>query len=283
MNDKILQLYPAPSREVSLRGLYLEHDLRTQTEGLDRVFVCANFVGSLDGRIAIPNPSGKGVTLAEAITNPRDWRLFQELAVQADILITSGRYLREYAEGAKQEILQIYDDPQFEDLRNWRLSRGVSSQPDLAVISGRLDFDVPPALLDGDRSLLVFTSKSADPEQILRLKDQGARILFAGEESVDGRKLCAHMTDLGYQTAYSGAGPKVLHILASSGALDRLYLTFVSRLLGGDPYASILEGPLLDPPQDLQLNTLYFDPYCIEGLGQLFASYDRVEQPSQSG
>lgn len=276
MNDKILQLFPAPSHEVSLLGLYLEHDLRAHAEGLDRVFVCANFVGSLDGRIAVPDPSGKGVALAEAITNPRDWRLFQELAVQADILITSGRYLREYAKGAKQEILQIYDDPQFEDLRNWRLSRGVSSQPDLAVISSRLDFDVPPALLEGDRSLLVFTTKSADPDQIQRLKAQGAKVLFAGEESVDGQELCAHMTELGYRTAYSGAGPKVLHLLASSGVLDRLYLTFVNRLLGGDPYASILEGPLLDPPLDLQLNTLYFDPYGIEGLGQLFASYDRV-------
>lgn len=276
MNDKILQLFPAPSHEVSLRGLYLEHDLRAHAEGLDRVFVCANFVGSLDGRIAVPDPSGKGVALAEAITNPRDWRLFQELAVQADILITSGRYLREYAKGAKQEILQIYDDPQFEDLRNWRLSRGVSPQPDLAVISSRLDFDVPPALLEGDRSLLVFTTKSADPDQIQHLKAQGAKVLFAGEESVDGQELCAHMTELGYRTAYSGAGPKVLHLLASSGVLDRLYLTFVNRLLGGDPYASILEGPLLDPPLDLQLNTLYFDPYGIEGLGQLFASYDRV-------
>jgi len=277
LNDKILQLFPAPSHEVSLRGLYLEHDLRAHAEGLDRVFVCANFVGSLDGRIAVPDPSGKGVALAEAITNPRDWRLFQELAVQADILITSGRYLREYAKGAKQEILQIYDDPQFEDLRNWHLSRGVSPQPDLAVISSRLDFDVPPALLEGDRSLLVFTTKSADPDQIQHLKAQGAKVLFAGEESVNGQELCAHMTELGYRTAYSGAGPKVLHLLASSGVLDRLYLTFVNRLLGGDPYASILEGPLLDPPLDLQLNTLYFDPYGIEGLGQLFASYDRVD------
>ena len=277
MKDKILQLYPAPSREVSLRGLYLEHNLRAHAEALDRVFVCANFVSSLDGRIAIPNPSGKGVTLAEAVTNPRDWRLFQELAVQTDILITSGRYLREYSTSVKQEILQIYDDPQFEDLRNWRLSRGLSSQPDLAVISGRLDFDVPPALLGDDRSLLIFTTKSSDPNQIQRLKDQGARILFAGEESVDGQKLCAHMTELGYRTAYSGAGPKVLHLLASSGVLDRLYLTFANRLLGGEPYASILEGPLLDPPINLQLNTLHFDPYGIEGLGQLFASYDRVE------
>lgn len=277
MNDKILQLYPAPSHEVSLRGLYLEHDLRAHAEGLDRVFVCANFVGSLDGRIAVPDPSGKGVTLAEAITNPRDWRLFQELVVQADILITSGRYLREYAEGVKQEILQIYDDPQFEDLRDWCLSRGVPPQPDLAVVSNRLDFDIPPALLEDNRSLLIFTTKSADPDQIQRLKKQGAKILFTGEESVNGRELCAHMTELGYKTAYSGAGPKVLHLLASSGVLDRLYLTFVNRLLGGEPYASILEGPLLDPPLDLQLNTLYFDPYGIEGLGQLFASYDRVE------
>jgi riboflavin biosynthesis pyrimidine reductase len=277
LNDKILQLYPVPSREVSLRGLYLEHDLRAQAERLDRVFLCANFVGSLDGRIAVPDPSGKGVTLAEAITNPRDWRLFQELAVQSDILITSGRYLRQYAKGVKQEILQIYDDPQFKDLQDWRMNRSLSPQPDLAVISSRLDFDIPPALLEGDRSLLVFTKKSADPDQIKRLKAQGAQVLFAGEESVDGQELSAHMTELGYRTAYSGAGPKVLHLLASSGILDRLYLTFVNRLLGGEPYASILEGPLLDPPIDLQLNTLYFDPCGIEGLGQLFASYDRVE------
>ncbi len=277
MNDKILQLYPAPCREVSLRGLYLGHDLRAHAEGRDRVFVCANFVSSLDGRIAVPDSSGKGITLAEAITNPRDWRLFQELAVQTDVLITSGRYLRQYATGVKQEILQIYDDPQFEDLRNWRLNRALSPQPDLAVISSRLDFDVPPALLGGDRSLLIFTTKSADPDQIQRLKDQGAKILFAGEESVDGQELCAHMTELGYRTAYSGAGPKVLHLLASSSVLDRLYLTYANRLLGGEPYASILEGPLLDPPIDLQLNTLYFDPYGIEGSGQLFASYDRIE------
>jgi riboflavin biosynthesis pyrimidine reductase len=277
LNDKILQLYPVPSREVSLRGLYLEHDLRAQAERLDRVFLCANFVGSLDGRIAVPDPSGKGVTLAEAITNPRDWRLFQELAVQSDILITSGRYLRQYAKGVKQEILQIYDDPQFKDLQDWRMNRSLSPQPDLAVISSRLDFDIPPALLEGERSLLVFTKKSADPDQIQRLNDRGAKVLFAGEESVDGQELSAYMTELGYRTAYSGAGPKVLHLLASSGILDRLYLTFVNRLLGGEPYASILEGPLLDPPIDLQLNTLYFDPCGIEGLGQLFASYDRVE------
>jgi len=126
LKDKILQLYPTPSREVSLRGLYLEHDLRAQAEGLNRVFVCANFVGSLDGRIAVPDSSGKGVTLAEAITNPRDWRLFQELAVQTDILITSGRYLRQYATGVRRPPRSAWRRPFAVDFHN-KISR---SEPD---------------------------------------------------------------------------------------------------------------------------------------------------------
>lgn len=277
MNDKILQLYPGPGREIPLQGLYLDHDLRARTDGLGRVYMYANFITSLDGRIAVADPTGKGVALAEAITNKRDWRLFQELAAQADILLTSGRYLREYAKGPKQEILQVGSDPQFDDLRSWRLNHDLSPQSDLAVISSRLDFDVPPALLEGDRSLLVFTTQSANPEQIKRLNAQGAKVVISGEKGVDGQELCTHLTELGYRLAYSGAGPRVLHLLASGGVLDRLYLTSANRLLGGTPYASILEGPLLDPPLDLTLDALYFDPAGLEGLGQLFASYDRRE------
>jgi riboflavin biosynthesis pyrimidine reductase len=277
MNDKILQLFPGPSREIPLRGLYLDQDLRTLTEELDRVYVYANFITSLDGRIAVADPNGTGITLAEAITNQRDWRLFQELAVQADILLTSGRYMREYAQGPKQEILQVGKDPQFDDLLSWRLDHNLSPQPDLAVISSRLDFDIPPALLKGDRSLLVFTTQSADPDQIKRLTTQGSKVIISGEKGVDGQELCAHLTELGYRLAYSGAGPRVLHLLISGGVLDRLYLTTASRLLGGEPYASILEGPQLDPPLDLKLEALFFDPVGMDGLGQLFATYDRSE------
>ena len=51
----------------------------------------------------------RGMTVPKATSNERDWRLFQELAVQADIIISSGRYLRDYAEGQTQEILSVYD------------------------------------------------------------------------------------------------------------------------------------------------------------------------------
>ena len=152
MNDNLIRLYPLPSQEVPLVGLYLDHDLRRFAERLGRPFVYSNFVTSLDGRIAIPGPTGSGLIVPKQIANRRDWRLFQELVVQADVIISSGRYLRDYAEGHAQEILRTDDnDPLFAGLRQWRIERGLPPQPDIAVISASLDFPIPDTLTDGGR------------------------------------------------------------------------------------------------------------------------------------
>ena len=94
MNDSILQLYPLPVIEKKLEGLYLAHDLRQYLSVDGQAFVYANFIASVDGRIAIQHPSGEGLTVPKSTANERDWRLFQELAAQADIIISSGRYAR---------------------------------------------------------------------------------------------------------------------------------------------------------------------------------------------
>ena len=78
-----------------------------------------------------PGPTGSGLIVPKQIANPRDWRLFQELAVQADVIISSGRYLRDYAEGHAQEILRTDDnDPLFAGLRQWRIERDLPPQPE---------------------------------------------------------------------------------------------------------------------------------------------------------
>ncbi len=156
MDKTILRLYPLPSQEVPLEGLYLGDNLRQKAQTANRAFVYGNFITSLDGRIAITHPTKPGMIVPDQIANPRDWRLFQELAVQADILITSGRYLRDYADGRAQEILRVYDNPQFADLGNWRSDHGLKPLPDLAVISGSLDFPIPEVLTQGDRSVIVY-------------------------------------------------------------------------------------------------------------------------------
>lgn len=273
-NDMVLQLYPQPAAEHPLRGLYLAHDLRGQGDG-DRPFVYTDYVSSLDGRIAVPRQDGTGSTVPAAIQNERDWRLFQELAVQADVIITSGRYLRDYDDGKAQEILQVYDDPRFADLGSWREERGLPAQPDLAVVSGSLNFPIPQFLVESDRRVIVFTHGRADKERIERLRAQTGTVIIAGEEDVHGRQMIDSLAELGYRTVFMGTGPKVNHILVSDDQLDRLYLTMANRLLGGMPSTTLVEGELLDPAVEMKMKHLYYDPYGLDGLGQLFIAYDR--------
>ena len=275
MADNVQQLYPAPAVERPLQGLFLSHNLRQYSERIGKPFVYSNFVTSIDGRIAVPHPSREGLMVPKATANERDWRLFQELAAQADIIISSGRYLRDWADGRAQEILQI-DDPRFADLRLWREERGLPPQPDIAIISGSLRFPIPDVLTAGGRKVVVFTTANPDPERVAEIEAKAGQVVVAGEHSVDGAQLVQLMSEMGYQTVYSATGPKVLHLLLAGGVLNRLYLTQANRLLGGQPFSTIVEGPLFASAVDLQINTIYLDKEAPDGLGQLLISYDTV-------
>lgn len=273
--DTIWQLYPIPTQEVTLEGLYLRHELRRFGEQLGRPFVYTNYVVSIDGRIAIPRPEGKGMMVPKDTSNDRDWRLFQELAVQADVILSSGRYLRDYAEGKAQEILRVYDEPRFEDLGRWRAERGLPAYPDLAVVSGSLDFPIPPFLTQSGRKVIVITHGDADRSRMRKLEEEAGRVVIAGQSDVAGREAIAALGDLGYRTIYMATGPRVHHLLLADGALDRLYTTVAHRLLGGQPFSSLVEGDLLRPAVGMRLNALYFDPHALDGLGQQFTCYER--------
>jgi riboflavin biosynthesis pyrimidine reductase len=276
MEQSVLQLYPLPSRERPLKGLFLAHDLREQEPKVaGRPTIYSNFVTSLDGRIAIPHPSRPGMMVPKKTANERDWRLYQELAAQADLIISSGRYLRDWADGRAQEILQV-DDPRFADLRAWRRDRGLPPQPDIAIISRSMRFPIPDVLMEGGRKVVVFTTADADPEQVEAVKEHLGHIVIAGETGVEGDRLAQGMADLGYKTVYAAAGPKIHHLLLADGVMDRLYLTYANRLLGGDPFSSVVEGPLLEPPIDMTLGAVYYDAHAPDGLGQLFVQYDRA-------
>jgi hypothetical protein len=67
----------------------------------------------------------------------------------------------------------------------------------------------------------------------------------------------------------------VLRLLLAGGVLDRLYLTQTGRILGGERYATIVEGAMLEPAVDFELEMLHYDPAALDGLGQLLFVYDR--------
>jgi riboflavin biosynthesis pyrimidine reductase len=275
MENALLRLLPPPQQEMQLEGLYLAHDIRG-IPAAGHPFIYASYITSLDGRIAVPDPASGRMSVPSQIANPRDWRLFQELAAQADILLTTGRYLRERGEGIGQEILHPYQDARFADLQQWRIESGLPSLPDVAVLSASLDFPLPEELMHAGRSFTLITTRHAPARRVIELQRAARAIIIAGEETIEGEQLVGGLAELGYRIIFNTAGPKVLHLLLASRFPQRLYLTITQRILGGDPFSPLVEGPSFDPPADFKLSALHYDPHALEGVGQLFAVFERA-------
>src|SRR5690554_2573818 len=78
-----------------LAGLY--RDATLPERGRTGPWIYANFVTTLDGRISLVDESSSTEGVTASIGHSRDWRLFQELACRADVILSSGRYLRDLA------------------------------------------------------------------------------------------------------------------------------------------------------------------------------------------
>jgi hypothetical protein len=91
MSTQILQLYPHTGTTRALNGTYLAHELHALGTS-EQPFVYANFVSSLDGRIAVVEAHTGESYVLEDLTSGHDWRLFQELQAQADCMVTHGGY-----------------------------------------------------------------------------------------------------------------------------------------------------------------------------------------------
>jgi len=274
MSVPLIQLHPGPPVSRALEGCYLEASLRP--EGHDGPFVYANFVSSLDGRISVPDRHGRQ-KVPGGIANPRDWRLLQELAGRADLLLSSGRYLRELNAGTAQDVLPVGEAPEFADIRVWRKRAGLAPQPDVAVFSQSLDFPVPQRLLAQGRRLVVLTGPDADPQRRRRHEAAGVRVLAVGEQGPPrGTALRAALRGLGYHCVYAITGPYVMHTLLAADMVDSLFVTTVHRVLGGSPFTSLCEGALLPAAADFRLRWLYHDTAGPGGCSQGFARYDRL-------
>ena len=276
MAQDILELYPAAGTRHALRGRSLG-ELLERTRDPNTPFIYSNCISSLDGRIAVPGPDRNSHQVPPAIANPRDWRLFQELAAQADLLITSARYFRQAAQQEAQAELPVGSAAEFDDLREWRVSQGLSPQPDIAVFSASLDIPLESIRLYEDRTLYLITGEAADTEKLRHLiKSSHARAITCGRHGhVEAGMLRTTLAELGYRRVYAIAGPAVLHTLIQGNALDRLYHTTAHCLLGGTRFDTFVWGEPLEPAFCMPLRAMYFDAHAPEGAGQTLAVYDR--------
>jgi len=270
MQNRLLCLYPQFRENISIEGLYLGHQVH-KLGTTEYPFVYANFLSSLDGRIALEDIDQGLSYIPKHLTTASDFRLFMELHAQADCLITHGGYMRALSEERLGNILQIRQ----KDLIEWRRKNGLKPQPAVVIASASLNFPFHDSLLEHQQTVYIATGKDADPDRIQYWQDQGHSILVTGEDQmVHGAALIRELTRLGYKSIYLIAGPQMLDTVIREKQLSRLYLTITHQLIGGSDFRTLLTGSVLGSDGNLMLKTLYYEPNSPNGSGQFFLQFD---------
>lgn len=270
MPTKLLRLYPGPFKEVSITGLYLTH--RVHELGRPGApFVYANFLSSLDGRIALEDIDQGHSYIPKHLTTVSDFSLFMELLAQADCLITHGGYMRALHEKRLGNILQITKP----ELAEWRCRNALPSQPAVVIASASLRFPIHNGLLESKQPVYIATGRNASPERVRYWKNRGFPVFSAGaDRMVEGAPLLQRLKSLGYKSIYLIAGPQMLDTFVRDKQLSRLYLTLTHQLLGGKDFRTLLTGSMLGPAGNLKLESLFYEPDAPPGSGQFFTRFN---------
>jgi riboflavin biosynthesis pyrimidine reductase len=270
MPKNLIRLYPHPGGKTALTGLYLAQQLHKQGTPASPL-VYANFLASLDGRIALEDVSQNTTYIPKHLTTASDFRLFMELHAQADCLITHGGYMRALSEGRLGNILQIRD----KKLVEWRHTQGLKDQPAVVIASASLNFPMHKSLHDHAQTVFIATGKNADPERIRYWQDLNYPFLITGNDrTVHGATLIRELRRLGYKSIYLIAGPQMLDTMIREKQLSRLYLTMTHQLIGGKDFRTLLTGAPLGPEGNLRLQSMYYEPGSPPGSGQFFMQFD---------
>jgi riboflavin biosynthesis pyrimidine reductase len=278
MQKSLLRLYPESSEKISVKGLYLAHQLH-KLGTAESPFVYANFLSSLDGRIAVEDAAQGMTHIPKHITTDSDFGLFMELHAQADCIITHGGYMRALAEGRLGNILQVKD----QDLAEWRRNNGLPPQPAVLIASASLNFPMHPSLQERAQAVHIATGRNADPDRIRYWQGLGYSVLFTGDgQSVQGAPLVNALGGLGYKSIYLIAGPQMLDTVIREKQLSRLYLSMTHQLIGGKDFRTLLTGPMLGPEGNLMLEALYYEQDAPPGSGQFFMQFG-LERSTSSG
>lgn len=268
MQNNLLRLYPEPCKKASIKGLYLSHQVH-KLGTIESPFVYANFLSSLDGRIALED-TAQGTYIPKHITTASDFGLFLELHAQADCIITHGGYMRALSEGHLGNILQVRN----KDLAEWRRTHGLKPQPAVIIASASLAFPLHNSLHEYAQTVYIATGRNSDPDRVRYWQNLGYPILFTGDDKmVHGAPLIHELSGLGYKTIYLVAGPQMLDTVIREKQLSRLYLTLTHQLIGGKDFRTLLTGSMLGSEGNLSLEALYYEQNSPPRSGQFFIHF----------
>ncbi len=196
---------------------------------LNRVWLRANFIASLDGAATVGGMSGR-------LGGAGDRAVFSLLRELADvILVGAGTVRAEGYSGARPSVAQ----------RQRRQACGQREVPQLAIVtgSGRVDRDMP-VFTRTEVPPLVLTCTAAIDQTRRALADLAEVVdCSAGDPTlIDQAALLAVLADRGQYRVLTEGGPTLFGSFVARDLLDELCLTIAPSLVGGQA-GRIAAGP----------------------------------------
>jgi len=189
---------------------------------LDRAYVRANFITSLDGAVA----GADGVS--GSIGNQADRRVFGILRALCDVVLVGAGTAR--VEGYHPVTVRAA-------WRGLRERLGLAPAPVLALVTASLE--LPPTVLDpldGSGPLLVITCSGADPDRVAEVRDQlgDDAVIQVGRDRIDVAEAVEQLGARGLRRVLLEGGPRLMSDVVGSGLLDELCLTLSPVVVGGN-------------------------------------------------
>jgi riboflavin biosynthesis pyrimidine reductase len=196
---------------------------------LNRTWLRANFIASLDGGATFSGKSGR-------LGGAGDRAVFNLLRELADvILVGAGTVRAEDYSGARLTVAQRQD----------RQARGQCEVPQLAIVtrSGRLDRDMP-VFTRTEVPPLVCTCAAVADQTRRGLADLADVVECSDDDpaQVDEASVLAALADRGLYRVLTEGGPTLLGSFVARGMLDELCLSIAPSLVGGQG-GRIAAGP----------------------------------------
>ncbi|CAN5473351.1 bifunctional diaminohydroxyphosphoribosylaminopyrimidine deaminase/5-amino-6-(5-phosphoribosylamino)uracil reductase [soil metagenome] len=201
--------------ESGLPALYLYPD------GLEKCWLRANFIASLDGGTACDGTSG-------GLAGPGDRALFTVMRELADVIVVGAGTVRsENYGGAQLTVAQ----------RQHRQARGQAEVPPIAIVTntGHLDRDLK-VFTHTEVQALVLTATTAVAGARALLGDTAEVIDCSGDDpnAVHAPALLTALSSRGLRRVLTEGGPRLLGSFIACDLLDELCLTTAPTVVGGD-------------------------------------------------
>jgi riboflavin-specific deaminase-like protein len=207
----------------------------------DRAWVAVGMVTSVDGAA-----SRDGATAA--LGGEADQHAFRALRAACDVILVGAGTVR----------AEDYGPPTGTAARRARRgARGLAAVPALALVSGSLDLDPAARVFSHpDHRPLVFTHGRAS-EAAARALAPVAEVVRCGDAEVDLLEVLYQLHRRGLGRVLCEGGPALNGALFALDAVDELFLTVDSRVVGGDAGRIVRSPAELAPAPRLRLVELF--------------------------